>query len=83
MDCIVHRSSKKANTYLYVRSDLPLDDLPVALLDAFGEPEPFLELSLSPGRPLAQADVRQVIADLETQGYYLQLPPEERPGDDA
>ena len=74
--CRVYRSGKKAETYLYLEQDMTFDDLPAALRAAFGEPAFVMQLTLGDGRRLARVDVQQVVQELETQGYYLQLPPE-------
>ena len=34
-----------------------------------------LELELGSGRTLAQADVEEVLRQIEERGYYLQMPP--------
>jgi uncharacterized protein YcgL (UPF0745 family) len=74
--CKVYRSGKKAETYLYVDQGMAFDDLPEALRAAFGEPTFVMQLTLGNGRRLARVDVQQVLEQLETQGYFLQLPPE-------
>ena len=74
--CNVYRSDRKAETYLYLPHGGSFDDLPEALRRTFGPPAHVMQLRLSANRPLARADVRQVMEQLETQGFYLQLPPE-------
>jgi len=74
--CLVYRSGKKAETYLYLAVGTGFDDLPEPLRAAFGEPVFVMPLELTPARRLAHADAVQVIAALEAQGYYVQLPPE-------
>lgn len=79
MKCSVVRSSQKDYTYLYLREGQEWSDLPDTLTRIFGEPEFVLELELTPERTLANEDVIQVMANLEEQGYHLQLPPETDP----
>ena len=74
--CTVFRSGKKAETYLYLAHGRSYEDLPPELRQAFGEPAFVMQLNLSEQRRLARVDVRRVIADLDAQGFYLQLPPE-------
>ena len=74
--CSVYRSGRKAETYLYLARGRTLDDLPQGLREAFGEPVFVMQLKLSEERRLARVDVRQVMAQLEETGYFLQLPPE-------
>jgi uncharacterized protein YcgL (UPF0745 family) len=73
--CQIYRSPRREETYLYVDKARGLDDVPEALLRQFGEPEPVMTLLLSPGRKLARADAAEVLAQIEKQGFYLQMPP--------
>ncbi len=41
----------------------------------FGPPESALVFHLKPERPLAQADAREVLAEIAEKGFYLQMPP--------
>lgn len=73
--CVVYRSGRKAETYLYVAADLPFDDLPAELRERFGEPTFVMRLELSPKRKLSRVAVERVIEGLENDGFFLQLPP--------
>ena len=75
--CIVqvYKSPLRDEMYLYVDKARGLVDLPEALLTRFGEPQPVMTLPLSAGRKLARADAVQVLAAIEEQGFYLQMPP--------
>ena len=39
------------------------------------EPESVMTIALTPERKLARADVNEVLAAIEEQGFYLQMPP--------
>lgn len=71
----IYRSPRKAEMYLYVDQERALADVPEALLAGFGEPQPVMSLLLGRERKLARADAAQVLAQIEEQGYYLQMPP--------
>lgn len=71
----VYKSRRKADAYLYVDFKNDLSGVPDALLQQFGEPELALSLNLTATRKLAQADPREVLQQIESQGFYLQLPP--------
>ena len=77
--CWIYRSHRLSETYLYLLT--PLDDpkaavrLPASLLARLGRLDLALEIELWPQRRLARADATKVIAALEQQGFYLQLPP--------
>ncbi len=75
MQCVVYKSLKQFDYYLYVSQDDELERVPDGLRQLLGEVEKVLELELNAGRPLAQADVLEVIRQIEAQGYYLQMPP--------
>ena len=75
MKCLVYRSDKKPETYLYLPLTGRYEDLPGELQQTFGEPVFVMRLELTPGRRLALADAENVRAHLKDQGYFLQLPP--------
>lgn len=76
MLCEIYRSDRKSETYLYLMHGQVFDELPAALRQAFGTPSLVMRLKLDPGRPLAHADVGEVMHHLREEGFYLQLPPE-------
>lgn len=75
MRCYVYRSPRKADTYLYVAREDDFSEVPEALLEVFGTPEFALDFDLTPARRLAREDPAQVLANLEGQGFHLQMPP--------
>ncbi len=74
--CTVFRSTRNEETYLYLAEGQTFEDLPADLRRAFGTPVCVMRLRLDTGRPLARVDINDVIEQLGSQGYYLQLPPE-------
>ncbi len=75
MNCSIYRSDNKPETYLYLAADVSFEDLPEDLLQIFGEPLLVMNLELGAKGKLAQVNVSTVIKELETNGYFLQLPP--------
>ena len=71
----IYKGSKKEETYLFVGEEGNFDPVPQNLLQMLGELDLILHLELTPERKLARANVMEVISGLQTQGYYLQLPP--------
>lgn len=71
--CKIYRSVNKADCYLYVPHEKDLEDIPEPLLKHLGKLEPAMTLKLTPERKLAQADIKEVLAQLDEQGYYLQM----------
>jgi len=71
----IFRGTRKAESYLYVDKAQGLVDVPEVLLAQFGEPMSVMTLMLDPQRKLARANAAEVLAKIEEQGYYLQMPP--------
>ncbi|HJP08272.1 MAG: hypothetical protein CL395_07025 [Acidiferrobacteraceae bacterium] len=75
MECLVYKSSRKAGVYLFVATAESLDSLPTALLDQLGQLHWVMALDLTKRKTLAIADPATVLNSIESQGFYLQLPP--------
>ncbi len=73
--CVIYRSARKTDNYLYVERANDFARVPQALLELLGPLTLVMSLELHPQRKLAQVDVMQVMQRLEQQGYYLQMPP--------
>lgn len=76
--CIVYRCSRQDEMYLYLRQDLNPELIPEALRQRAGRLTEVMRLQLTPTRTLARVDVRQVMARLQAEGWFLQMPPEGR-----
>ena len=79
MKCVIFRSERKADTYLYIlksdRDDVDFSELPEALIKPLGELVHAMDLDLSERQSLARANIDEVKAALQEKGFYLQLPP--------
>ncbi len=75
VQCWIYKSSRREGMYLYLSGEEAFDQVPPELLAQFGDCGFVMTLSLTRDRRLARADVREVLAQLEAQGYYLQMPP--------
>ncbi len=75
--CSIYKSPRKNEMYLYVLKADALKRVPESLLAAFGVPQHTFDLVLSPERQLAREDIHKVLANLDNQGYHLQMPPAE------
>lgn len=73
----VYRSSRRQDMYLYVDAGTDLEPVPEALLERFGKPVEALSLMLTADRRLARADAARVLESIESDGFYLQMPPAE------
>lgn len=79
IQCRVYRCKKQPEMYLYLREGLDpeSEDIPEALRARTGRLEEVMQLELHPGRTLARAKVELVIGALQSQGWFLQMPPPE------
>lgn len=73
--CNIYKSRRKEETYLYVSLKDDLTRVPDVLLETFGRPELVTKLIITEERKLARAEADKVLASIEEQGFYLQLPP--------
>lgn len=77
MDCVVLKSTKRNELYLFLPKEDDFPNLPESLRQHFGRPEFVMKLELTPERKLARSDATEVIRGLDERGYYLQMPPAE------
>ena len=71
----IYKTRRRLDMYLYVDHSEDLARVPADLLERFGTPELAMTLKLTPDRKLARAAAEQVLTALDTQGFYLQMPP--------
>lgn len=75
MLCVIYRSSKRDQTYLYVEKKDDFSRVPEDLMKSFGTPQLAMVLSLEGREKLASADIDKVKEALKEEGFYLQVPP--------
>lgn len=75
--CSIYRSPRKQGMYLYVPRAKGVSELPEALLTLFGKPEHAMDMVLTEERKLAREDIHKVLENLQTQGFHLQMPPQQ------
>ena len=75
MFCVIYRSSKRDQTYLYVEKKDDFSRVPEELMKGFGQPQLAMILPLDGRKKLVNADIEKVKQALTEQCYYLQLPP--------
>ena len=74
MQCYIYRSSIKEGLYVYLADEDGLEQLPEPLRKQLGVPEFSMSLDLQPDRRMGQEDARVVLANLESQGFHVQMP---------
>ena len=75
MFCVIYRSAKRDQTYLYVEKKDDFSRVPEDLMKSFGTPQLAMVLSLEGREKLASADIEKVKEALKEEGFYLQVPP--------
>lgn len=75
MLCAIYKSSKKAETYLYVEKRDDFSKVPEPLMATFGKPQFVMLFNLAGEKKLVRTDKEKVKEALREPGYYLQLPP--------
>lgn len=72
----VFRSSKKSDTYIFVRRGQKWEDLPESLRGIFGSPVHSMDLVMTPERKLARTTGEQVLGAIAEKDFFLQMPEE-------
>ena len=80
MQCVVYKSLRQFDYYLFVKKDDGFARVPETLKTLLGDLHEVTELTLHARRKLAQADVLEVMAQIEAQGFFLQMPPRQGAG---
>ena len=75
MKCVVYKSSRKPDVYLYIQREGDFSQVPKSLLGLMGPPQLVISIDLTADSTLAQATVKEVLEQLRDRGFYLQLPP--------
>ncbi len=74
MQCYIYKSQRTEGAYVYLRDADAFNLVPAGLAEKLGTLTFVIELDLSPERKLACEDVNAVMANLQMQGFHLQLP---------
>lgn len=72
---VVYKSIRKTDTYLYVKTRDDFSAVPEVLMKQFGEPKFVMLLSLANRDIVAGIKKDKLVEKIESDGYYLQLPP--------
>lgn len=75
MECIVYKSTRRADTYVYVLDPQALEQLPPELKQSLGTLAEALRFELTPERKLARIDVEVLRKNLKEIGFHIQFPP--------
>ena len=74
LECVVYKSLKKDETYVFIPATTPLSELPEELLKVLGQTELVMTLNLTPEKKMARGTAEEVLKSIEQQGFHLQMP---------
>jgi len=74
MECVVYKSLKKDETYIFIPAETPLSDLPAELIKVLGETEMVMTLNLTADKKMARGNASEIMMSIEKQGFHLQIP---------
>jgi uncharacterized protein len=75
MQCVVYRSDRKSQTYLYLPATSSLASLPTSIHQALAPLVEIMRLELQKDSRLARQNVAVVLTNLQTNGFHIQFPP--------
>lgn len=74
MQCWIYRSSVRDGLYVWLREEDGLAALPDPVKRQLGAAELAMSITLEPTTKLGQEDPAEVLANLSTQGFHVQMP---------
>jgi len=77
MQTYIYRSEKKADCYLYLAKPVGSVDLPLPVKKVVGDLVLVMELDVNADTKLALSDPEKVLAAVNDQGFYIQMPSKE------
>jgi hypothetical protein len=73
--CVVYRSKRKDELYLFLAKEEDFDCIPEGIRKSLGQLEKAMELELTAESKLARSDAAEVLKNLKEHGFHIQLPP--------
>jgi len=73
IECTIYKTPKRQGAYLYISASTLPDALPESLQQLFSDRVEVLQLTLTATTLLASEDTLQVLANLQRDGFHLQL----------
>jgi len=75
-NCFIYRCGKKQDMYIYLAEENDFDCIDESIKKSLGELTFALALELNKNTKLVKEDPEKVMANLQTQKFHLQLPPQ-------
>lgn len=73
--CVVFKSSKKNDTYLYMLKNSAFNKLPITLQTLFSPQQQVMSFIIEPEKKYARFQGAELLEWLQESGYHVQLPP--------
>ena len=74
IECVVYKSLKKDETYIFIEKSASISDLPADLTNVLGKTEEVMSLNLTPEKKMARGSAAEIMLSIEKQGFHLQMP---------
>lgn len=74
LKCVVYKSLKKDDTYVYLAAKDDLTILPKELLSVLGKTEKIMVLLLTPDKKMARGTAKEIMESIAAKDFYLQMP---------
>lgn len=74
IECVIYRSIKKDETYIFMPTTTQLSDLPDELIKVLGQAEMVMTITLTPEKKMARGTAEEIIKSINRQGFHLQMP---------
>ena len=74
LECVVYKSLKKDETYIFIEKSASISDLPAELTTVLGNTEEVMTLNLTPEKKMARGSAAEIMLSIEKQGFHLQMP---------
>lgn len=75
IDCHIYRSKSKQGMYIYLVEKDNFDSIPDDLRSRLGKLEFTFSMTLVETKKLVRLDTKKVIQQLQSDGFFLQMPP--------
>lgn len=74
IECVIYRSIKKDETYIFMPTTTQLSELPAELIKVLGQAEMVMTITLTPEKKMARGTAEEIIKSIHRQGFHLQMP---------
>lgn len=74
LNCVVYKSLKKDETYIFLDSKDDLSILPKELLGVLGKTEKAMNLVLTTEKKMARGTAKEIMQSIAEKGFHLQMP---------